>query len=326
MKEVVLLFSDEADEAVDLVAEWIASFGKSFRRIPSDRIFCDDLAFDITLGGTPLTIKIREKRKMMKVASVWIRKGFGNYHFDLSRIKNKELKQQVYAHLMKEFNESRLCFINLLKSGVPALGCIPSEKLNKPAQLLLAERSGLFIPETILTNSKRALLAFHARHKQIICKSVKDGTFFKAGEVRLGMYAEYLDRETIHSMDDYFVPSIIQRYIEAEFHIKSFYLNGAFYTVALFDISASQSADFRKNYTKSRLRFVPIRLPSETEYKLDLLMKKMELNIGTIDLIKSKRGNRIYFLEVNPAGEFGMISYYGNYHLEKVIASNLCFD
>ena len=56
--------------------------------------------------------------------------------------------------------------------------------------------------------------------------------------------------------------------------------------------------------------------------KLLKLMKKLGLNFGSIDMIKAKNGE-YYFLEVNPVGQFGMVSHPCNFSIEKHLAELL---
>ena len=51
-------------------------------------------------------------------------------------------------------------------------------------------------------------------------------------------------------------------------------------------------------------------------------MEKVELETGSIDMILTKDGKYV-FLEINPVGQFGMVSYPCNYFLEKAIAKTL---
>lgn len=45
-------------------------------------------------------------------------------------------------------------------------------------------------------------------------------------------------------------------------------------------------------------------------------MKGLNINMGSVDLLKASDGD-IYFLEINPVGQFGLVSNFCNYHLEK---------
>ena len=51
-------------------------------------------------------------------------------------------------------------------------------------------------------------------------------------------------------------------------------------------------------------------------------MKYVNLNTGSIDMIVTKE-NEYIFLEVNPVGQFGMVSQPCNYYLEKKITEYL---
>ena len=63
-------------------------------------------------------------------------------------------------------------------------------------------------------------------------------------------------------------------------------------------------------------------MPIEIENNLAELMKHLNLNSGSIDLIYGC-DKKYYFLEVNPVGQFGMTSYPCNYYIEKKIANYL---
>jgi glutathione synthase/RimK-type ligase-like ATP-grasp enzyme len=81
--------------------------------------------------------------------------------------------------------------------------------------------------------------------------------------------------------------------------------------------------DYRNYDLDNPNRIVPYKLNKQLENKLILLLENLELNSGSIDLIKSKDG-KYYFLEVNPVGQFGQLSYNCNYNIEKIIAKSLC--
>lgn len=93
--------------------------------------------------------------------------------------------------------------------------------------------------------------------------------------------------------------------------------------MAIFSQSDSRtSVDFRHYRPDKPNRRVPFDLPIDLENKLKQLMSIMNLESGSIDLI-CDNSNRYVFLEVNPVGQFGMISDPCNYYLEKKIAEYL---
>ena len=73
---------------------------------------------------------------------------------------------------------------------------------------------------------------------------------------------------------------------------------------------------------ESPVSFIPYKLSAELKSKLKLLMKKLELNLGAFDLILDTKGD-IYFIEMNPIGQFIGYSAPCNYMIEKVVAQYL---
>ena len=80
--------------------------------------------------------------------------------------------------------------------------------------------------------------------------------------------------------------------------------------------------DFRNYDTENPNRTVPYKLSNKMNEKIDNLMKLLGLNTGSIDILVDKNLNH-YFLEVNPVGQFGMVSYPCNYNLEEKISNFL---
>jgi glutathione synthase/RimK-type ligase-like ATP-grasp enzyme len=120
-----------------------------------------------------------------------------------------------------------------------------------------------------------------------------------------------------------FFPSLFQQKIEKKYELRVFYLNNVFYSMAIFSQNDMKTKiDFRNYNYKTPNRNVPYKLPLEIESKLHLLMLQLELTTASIDLIVDLNENYV-FLEVNPDGQFGMISYPCNYYLEKEIANQL---
>ena len=80
--------------------------------------------------------------------------------------------------------------------------------------------------------------------------------------------------------------------------------------------------DFR-NYDRTRPnRRIPYKLPEIIESQLVKLHKSIKLNCSSVDVLLST-DNEYFFLEINPVGQFGMVSFPCNYYLEKIIANEL---
>lgn len=110
--------------------------------------------------------------------------------------------------------------------------------------------------------------------------------------------------------------------IEKEFEVRTFYLNGKCWSMAIFSQNDEQTrVDFRKYNRIKPNKNVPYNLPIDVEEKIHQLMQFLDLNSGSIDFIK--KGNQHYFLEINPIGQFTGMSNTCNYSLEQKIAEYL---
>jgi len=131
--------------------------------------------------------------------------------------------------------------------------------------------------------------------------------------------------DLVSNSTDIFFPSLIQDYIEKKYELRIFYLRGSFYSMAIFSQNdAKTKVDFRNYNSDIPNRKVPFKLDQEQESKLKLLMETININCGSIDMIVTK-DNSFYFLEVNPIGQFGMLSKPCNYSLEKIISQDLMY-
>ncbi|NJL11421.1 MAG: hypothetical protein HC908_18240 [Calothrix sp. SM1_7_51] len=129
------------------------------------------------------------------------------------------------------------------------------------------------------------------------------------------------DMNDINLGDEDF-PIFLQTKIEKDFEVRTFFLDDKFYSMAIFSQANSKTrVDFRRYDFEKPNRRVPFKLPSLLEDKCRNLLNDLGLNSGSLDfLIKD---NKYYFLEINPVGQFGMVSYPCNYNLEKLIAEHL---
>lgn len=136
-------------------------------------------------------------------------------------------------------------------------------------------------------------------------------------------YTEKIDAADLEIGPDTFFPSLVQKKVKKKYEIRTFYFNGKFFSMAIFSQSnISTSVDFRKYDEIRPNRTVPFQLPRDIEKKLETLFEILRLNTGSIDLILDTDNNFV-FLEINPVGQFGMVSKPCNFQIEKYIAQQL---
>lgn len=195
--------------------------------------------------------------------------------------------------------------------------------LNKLDTLLLAENCGLDIPDSYVISQKAQLTDIQrTSNKSYISKSVYEPHFIYQKNGAFSMFTKEIKH--LEEIPDAFFPSLIQEKIEKEYELRVFYINGEFYTMAIFSQEDKETElDFRKQDLEKSSKMVPYKLPSYVEKNLTNMLNLMKLNCCSLDIIKSSTDNRYYFLEINPTGEFGMTSIPCNYELFKKIALTL---
>ena len=161
--------------------------------------------------------------------------------------------------------------------------------LNKITTICSAESVGLSIPEFVITNEKIHLNDFFKRRKQIVVKPISNVVTVKANGESLFPYTKILLNDDLKNIPNFFFPSLFQEYIEKKLEIRTFFMDGQFFSMAMFTQQDSKTTiDFRNYNFKSPIRTVPFKLPEIVENKLIALFELLNLKSGSIDIILSQ--------------------------------------
>lgn len=174
---------------------------------------------------------------------------------------------------------------------------------NKPYQLLQAQKSGLTVPVTLISNDPDDIYDFYKRHTQrIIYKPLTPGAFRGDGE----LMATFVERVEAPFFDEPDVialaPGIYQAYVEKAYELRVNIFGSNIVTTKINNQhDADTAVDWRQHVHKTKLE--PYQLPKEIEARLHGFMARMGLVFGAVDVLKDVDGNYI-FLEVNEMGQF----------------------
>ena len=187
--------------------------------------------------------------------------------------------------------------------------------VNKLVVLQKAIEVGLDVPKTLITNNLNDLKHFFLEYPSIITKPVSEMEIIQFDNRFFSNHTSIVQEKDLET--DRIPLTLFQESIEKEFEIRTFYFYGKCFSMAIFSQNDDQTkVDFRVyNHAKPNRR-VPYTLESSLENKIIELMHSLKLDTGSIDFIKSKN-DKLFFLEVNPVGQFGMVSYPCNYYLEE---------
>lgn len=258
-------------------------------------------------------------------SKIWFRRGGikvtnGLIDFD-SLDMNIENKKVAIEHLTDEFNSLKSAVYYFIGKKSTTISNPNNYQVNKIKTLFLAKKNGLMIPTTLITSLKTVLISFYeSQDKNIITKGIQEICSIKLENDFKATYTALIDNEIMATLPDKFQPSLFQKNINKQYEIRTFYFRGKCYSMAIFSQVDSQTEiDFRRYNLKKPNRMVPYQLTKEVENKIVSLMYDLELDTGSIDFILGK-DNKLYFLEINPVGQFSFLSQNCNYNLEKIIA------
>ena len=309
---MILVFSIYSDASTSNVIDWLLSMDEEVYRI--NNIFDFKQLFQEKNG-----INIIHP-DFSNIHSVWYRRRPANIACEIDR------KLQASNDINKFFqSEQDGLYISLcvLLSDKKWLNNYKNSRPNKILQLRIANKVGLNIPDSKLIVDKESMRCFAKSKHKIIIKPIQDVIFIYDEDIPYTQYTKILSIAEIEKLPVSFFPCIVQEFIEKNLEIRTFFIENKLYSMAICSTYDKQtSIDFRKYNHKYPNRNIPYKLPQYIEEKRVLLMNELELNSGSLDLILSEKGE-YYFLEVNPVGQFGMVSFPCNYNLEKIIAQSL---
>jgi len=315
---MILIKSIDEDITTNDVVKWILHSNESFVRLNN----LSDIT-NIRYIDQSFIIKVDNDKEidLKKIKSYWYRRGDYRNKNNYLLTDNTEFDEYHLQHLKIEYKSLYNYFVNYIKQNIYSIGDSKlGLKINKCIVLDVARTIGLNVPDFIITTNKNDVERFKNDNKQIITKAINNTFYFFSGVHTYITYSVRITEEILKSLPNIFLASFFQIEIPKSFEIRTFYVKGFFYSMAIFSQKDNQTkVDFRRYNHDRPNRTVPFKLPYDIEIKLDLLMKELKLESGSIDIIYGN-DRKFYFLEVNPIGQFGMVSYPCNYHLEKKMA------
>lgn len=324
MRKKVLIISEERDQSTNSVIDWL-----EYNNIEWVR-------FNIETSIDSLTIEMRDKVDV-KISNreeeiilnndhnytIWYRRGA--FAINSSRLfKNDFLEEKKLRHLEKEWKTVLFFLDHVFKKNINLIGSYTQERLdNKLIDLFIAKEAGFDIPITCITNSKEELIGL-SKEYELITKSLDSDLDINTEEEHYGgTGTNRLDVECIQSLPNLFFPSLVQAEIKRIYELRIFFIEETFFAMAIFNTSSDikETVDYR-NVEKKNIRYVPYEIPTDLREKLLKFITLKNINTGSIDVLVSKQ-KVYYFLELNPAGQFGWLSYHCNYSINKEIAKVL---
>lgn len=312
---MILILSNSNDETTHLIMQWL-----NYNKKQVIRINRDDL-IDIVVNDSNIYFEVKKgedkiKFNLSEIKSYWYRRG----NFTISAeefIKNKG--NRIFKYIEKEHKIIKE-FIHFKLKDKKSINSFNDNEINKLIVLEKAKECGLNVPTIKIFKSGNHLGEKLETNIRYITKPIWEVVVNLTNSKNTYSGTHRVNNEEVNQNN--FNYSLFQEEVNKKYEIRSFFINETFFSMAIFSQGNEKtSVDFRNYDDKLPNRMIPYKLPKEIEMKLTKLMKKLKLVSGSIDLIKAP--NDYYFLEVNPVGQFGMVSIPCNYLIEKKIAEIL---
>ena len=319
--------------STELVIDWLRSWQIPYIRLNGEDIGAGHLSISIDQAGTTVSCQADNSSfDPSRIKVVWYRR-WGTYTEHLIEGQNLFAASRQEGWLANAVRAVRHLILEFRTISTFLFDCLSSARwlsdpvtgaANKLQALKLAAECQIDIPDTLVSSDASELANFMAKYDRVITKALSKSFICHVDKRPFANYTSIVDESMLgDGRNGRVFPTLLQECLDKEYEIRAFYLDGRFYSMAIFSQGDEQTnVDFRRYQFKRPNRTVPYRLPDDLASKLALLMQKLGLETGSLDLVKTVDG-RFVFLEVNPGGQFGMVSYPCNYHLEHAVACAL---
>ncbi|MDN3260787.1 ATP-grasp ribosomal peptide maturase [Streptomyces sp. CSDS2] len=172
------------------------------------------------------------------------------------------------------------------------------EAEHKPLQLAVAQRLGLTVPPTLVSNDLSEVREFIATHREVVYKVLR-WTPYRRGEEGMTTWTEPV---TADELDESItvVPHLFQARVDKVADLRVVVVGRQVFAVRI----DSDLLDWRQDY--SALTYSVTDLPDRLEKTLIAYLEHFGLASGSFDLAVDRQGNT-HWLELNPNGQWGWL-------------------
>lgn len=324
---IALLSQNYAEDTTDEIIDWLTLYKADCVRINGEYMLDEDAAQTIRLSNKSENSFCSLNLSDFEV--LWFRR-WNQFEMEEEIFNNPNItpltKHKLFSHLIKEASVVNSFLFSQAQSkkwiDKPSL-----HSLNKLKLLSFAQKAGLRIPETLVTNKSSEVIDFIDQFTHVITKPISEVDIFEIEGKNYCLDTKLVKKSDIIKQESgFFYPSLFQEAIPKKYEIRTFYLDNRFYSMAIFSQRRKESKyDYRVYDYDKPDRMIPYQLSSKIEKQLLSLVKMIDIKHCSIDGIITDNLEFV-FLEINPIGQFGMVSKPCNYYLEKKMANYLIHE
>jgi glutathione synthase/RimK-type ligase-like ATP-grasp enzyme len=308
--KMILIVTNSEDKTVDY---FLNSASKKHFRFNTD-YFLNDYDFNFSQKWYIHNKKNGLLLNQRKISGIYYRRPV------LPKLEIENIDDDLLRQLQNEAYDIYDSFLNSIDTKYlnSKYNMIKAE--NKLIQLKAAENIGFLIPKTIITNDKRKLYQYINQDKKYCIKPLHLG-FFELNGNSFIPYTAIIEKSDYNMIINY--PVLIQEYIEKEYELRLTCVGNKIFPVKILSqLNENTRIDWRTN-NRSAVEYDKISIREELENMCHNLLYRFGLNFACMDLIVGKNG-KIYFLDLNPNGQWAWIDELLDLGITKEIEEYFC--
>lgn len=195
---------------------------------------------------------------------------------------------------------------------------------SKQLQLKLAHEIGLKTPKTLITNDPAAVKAFRKTCSSGMISKMQESFAIYENGVENVVFTNVIEEDDMNDMDDLkYCPMTFQELLHKKLELRITVVGEQVFAAS---IDSQRKETARTDWRKEGLAFLndweKFDLSADIREKILTLMDRLGLNYGAIDMILTP-ADELYFLEVNPVGEFFWLEKNPGFPISDAIADVL---
>lgn len=191
---------------------------------------------------------------------------------------------------------------------------------DKPMQLMMAHELGFNVPLATITNDISSVQSI-AKAGQAIGKPLRQAVL--AGELERVIFTSRLGSlDDEHAQAISMTPFIVQTEIQKQYDVRVAVVGEQVFATAIWSQENPETEIDWRQGSRPDLRHEKIALPGLVERQCVELVRRLGLRYGAIDLINDRSG-KLWFLEINPNGQWAWIENLTGYPIASAIVDQL---
>jgi glutathione synthase/RimK-type ligase-like ATP-grasp enzyme len=306
--DVILIATHETDVGADLVIRHLIKKSANYVRIDTNRLGTPGRHFGFANGDAFLRYD-DSLVHASDVQAVWARRFVRPDIVEQAKPEYRDFVSRELTHVTESFLDA---------IDAPRMNSYEADRKagNRLLQSALARKIGFVVPDTLVTQDANQASAFIGRFSATITKAVSFGIISSDRD-------EIAHTSRINGMSNLAglagCPVLIQPEIEKKHEWRVTTVGHRVFAARTRRGAAVDQLDWRRSEDVGNI-FEKADIPRDVSDKLLLLCKRSAIQFGAHDLIEAPNGD-FYFLETNPAGQWGWLEVHLGLPIGEAIAS-----